>query len=131
MNRSTGTVIAIIAILASQCVVRETKAQGKPAAAPAATKYDKMAKRELQEELKRLQKEVLTAERAAEQAKKESEDAVKAYKLAGENQKGDVLLRMIEAEAKCHKPLENAKQLNADFAAAKNAYLNLLVAEQK
>jgi hypothetical protein len=96
---------------------------------PIVTKYDKMAKKDLQEELKRLQEEVLDAERTAKQFAKKAADAARAYTSATDEEKADALLRMIEAEAAGRKPTERFRQIRADFDAAKRAYLQLLVTE--
>jgi type II secretory pathway component GspD/PulD (secretin) len=101
----------------------------KSDSAPVATKYDEMEKKDLREELKRLQKEVLDAERPARQADEKAAEAARAYKSASDDEKPDALLRMIEAEARSRKSIGGFKRIRSDFDAAQRAYLRLLVAE--
>jgi len=110
-------------------VPRTPKDEEKSDSTRVVTKYDKMEKKDLREQLKRLQKEVLCAERTARQAKEKAAEAAKAYKSASDNAKADALLRMIEANAASHKPTERFRQIRSDFDAAERAYLHLLVTE--
>ncbi len=131
MKKSVAVMVAVMAFLTSPCGAQEVQDQGTPDAAPVVTKYDKLQKTELREELKRLQKEVLFAEHTAEQAREEMGEAFSTYKSTSEDLKADALLRMIEAEANYRQPRDNCAQVNSDFNAAKRAYRNLLLAEQK
>ena len=88
-----------------------------------------MENKDLQDELKRLQKEVLVADRTARQAKEREVEAAKAYESAPDDEKADALLRMIEVDAANRKPLERFQQIRSDLHAAERAYLHLLVAE--
>ena len=110
-------------------VPQAPKDEEKSDSAPVVTKYDKMEKKDLQEQLKRLQKEILGVERAARQAREKAAEAARAYKSASDGAKADVLLRMIEANAASHKPTERFRQIRSDFDAAERAYLHLLVTE--
>jgi len=108
------------------------QAEAGQSAAPAnVTKYDKMEKKQLEEELKKLQKDVLVAEQTAKEACDQAGEAKEAYKSASDEQKPDALLRMIGADAKSRKPDEDYRQARENFEDARRAYLNLLVAEQK
>ena len=110
-------------------VPQAPKDEEKSDSTPVVTKYDKMEKKDLQEQLKRLQKEILGVERAARQAREKAAEAARAYKSASDGAKADVLLRMIEANAASHKPTERFRQIRSDFDAAERAYLHLLVTE--
>jgi type II secretory pathway component GspD/PulD (secretin) len=96
---------------------------------PVVTDYERMDKKELQEGLKRLQKEVLVAERTAKQAKEKAAEGATAYNSASDDEKLDALLRMIEADAASRMPIERFKRIRSDFDAAKRAYFHLLVSE--
>ena len=93
------------------------------------TKYESMEKNDLQEELRRLQKEALDAARMAQQVKEEAAEAATAYKSASEDEKADSLLRMIESEAKSHRPMRHYRQVQSAFEAAQRVYLHLLMVE--
>ncbi len=93
------------------------------------TKYESMEKKDLQEELRRLQKEALDAARMAKQVKEEAAEAARAYKFASDDEKADALLRMIEADAESHKPMRRYRQVQSAFGAAQRAYLHLLIAD--
>jgi hypothetical protein len=127
MHKLILIVIAVAALSATSCVTTQQQEQ-KQQAAPVITKYDKMEQKDLKEELKRLQAEVLVAERAAKQAKEKAGEAAKAYKSASDDDKPVTLLRMIEADAVSRKPIEQYKQVRSDFTAAKCAYHNMLLA---
>jgi hypothetical protein len=105
-----------------------SKDEEKSGRAPVVTMYDKMEKKDLRGELKRLQKAVLDAERMAKQAREKAAEAAKAYKSASDDEKADALLRMIEASAVSRKPIERFKQIRSHFDAAERAYFRLLVA---
>ena len=128
MFKSLAIVIAALGIMLSPCVAQE-QSEPKPDATPVVTRYDKMEKKNLRGELKDLQKDVFVAERAAKQAKENAGEAGKEYKSASDDEKPEALLRMLEADAKCRRPLEHYKQVRSDFNAAKKAYLNLLLKE--
>lgn len=106
-----------------------SKDEEKSDSTPLANKYDKMEKNDLEEELKRLQKEVLVAERIAKKAREKTTKAKMAYQSASDDGKGDALLRKIEADAAGRKPTERFTQIRSDFDAAERAYFRLLVAE--
>ena len=131
MNKAVAAIAAVLAMLTCQGMSQETHALKTEAAAPVATKFDRMEKAQLRAELQKLQKDVLVAEQTARQADAKRLEAYQAYKAATENQKPDALIRMLEADAKSIKPVECLRQLQSDFEAAKRACLNLLVSEQK
>jgi septal ring factor EnvC (AmiA/AmiB activator) len=93
------------------------------------TKYDGMEEKDLREELKRLQREILSAEQTAMEAREKAAEATKAYTSALFDQKPDALLRMIEADAASRKPLDRYRQIRSDFDVAKRAYLHALLAQ--
>ncbi len=130
MNRTVSVIVAALAILTSQGMAQEQQEQKATEAASVVTKYDKMEKKQLQEELKRLQKEVIVAERAAKQARDEQAEAKKAYDSAPDDQKPDALLRMLEAKAKSNKPVEAFAQARSDFDAAIRAYPGIAMCGQ-
>ena len=90
------------------------------------TRYERMKKEDLQEELGRLQGQILDAERTASQAKKTATIAARAYESASDDEKAAALLRMIEAKASSREPNERLQEIFLDFNAAKKAYLRLL-----
>ena len=92
-------------------------------------KYAKLNKKNLQAELKRLQRQSLEAERAVLQARRKYIEADKAHKAAGDDEKGDTLLRVLEAKAAIRKPNERWRRIRTEFEVAQQAYLNRLVAE--
>jgi hypothetical protein len=94
-----------------------------------ATKYDTMDKQPLQEELKRLQRELLVAEEIAQQAAGKARNAARVHQMAADDEKPEALLRKIEAEAASQKPTQAYKRLRSDLSAAERAYYRLLVAE--
>ncbi len=96
-------------------------------AEPAGAKYYKLSKAELQQELKKLQKEVLEAERQTLAADTALSQAGKAYDSATGDRKFDALLRLLEAEAAVQKPQRRYQELKSDFEAAQKAYVQLLV----
>jgi hypothetical protein len=110
-------------------IPRAPKDEEKPDTTPVDIKYEKMEKKDLREELKRLQKEVLDAERVFQQARAKAAQAEKTYRTASDEEKTDALLGKIEADAAGRKPMERFAQIRSEFAAAERAYLNLLVAE--
>ncbi|MFC1453128.1 hypothetical protein ACFLSJ_07295 [Verrucomicrobiota bacterium] len=105
------------------------KRDKKPDTPPVVTKYDKMEKKQLQEELKRLQAEVLVAERTVTQAKEKAAEAENACKSASDDEKPDALLRMIEAGVAEEKAKRPYHQIKGDFQAARRAYAQLLMNE--
>lgn len=139
MKNSVAVVVAVLAILANYGMAQEAQDQNTAEAVPlvtheavpATTKYDKMDKKSLQEELKRLQKEILVAEHAARQAREDANKAGKAYATATDEKKPDLLLAMIEAQAKSEKPYRSFEQVRNDFDAAQRSYRKLLLAEEK
>jgi len=131
MKNSVPVIVAALAILASQGIAQKPQDQKTTEAAPVVIKYDKMEKTQLQAELKKLQKALLVAEQAAKQAITKRDVAKKAYDTASNARKPDALLRMLEADAKSRKPVESLMKMRKDFGAAQQAYINLLLAEQK
>ena len=129
MNRTVSSIVAALAMLTSQGLAQDSQSQKSAEETAAATKYDKLEKAKLQEELKRLQKEILIAEHAAKQATDQSTEAANAYKIATDNRKPELLLEMLDAEARSRKPVENCKRIRADFEAAKRAYIKLILGE--
>ncbi len=129
MVKSLLGIVTVLLIVASPCFAAESKGKPKADVAPAATKYDKLCKKELQEVLKKLQKEVLVAQRKALQATKIRSGADKAYESASDEQKPDALLRMLESRVAAEQPVEHYSRLRRDFFAAQEAYLKLLRAE--
>lgn len=131
MNKSVPVIVVAVTILASYCIAQEALDQGKPEAVPVVSKYDKMQKKDLQEEVKKLQKEVLTAEQTARGVGVRAKEAKEAYNSASNDQKPDALLLMLEAGAKSHKSMVAFKQVQSDFDMAKRAYFNLILDEQR
>jgi len=122
-------IVTVLLIVASPCFAAESKGKPKADVAPAATKYDKLCKKELQEVLKKLQKEVLVAQRKAQEATKIRNGAENAYKAASDEQKPDALLRMLESRVAAEKPVGHYSRLGKDFYEAQEAYLRLLRAQ--
>jgi hypothetical protein len=126
MCKSVVIAIAVLSVTLSPCMAQEQSEQ-KTDTAPVVTKYDKMEKNALQEELKDLQKQVLVVERTAKQARETADEAAKAYKSASDNEKPDALLRMIEDKAASYSPMQIYRETASEFKAAQSAYLDLLV----
>lgn len=95
------------------------------------TGFDKMEKKDLKQELVRLQKEVLDAVRISRRARGKAAEAASAYKSASDDEKAEALFRMIEADAASREPAERYAHLRTDFDAAKRAYLNLLILDSE
>ena len=93
------------------------------------SKYDKMNKKQLQVELKRLQKVVSSTERDYTQSQKDESETKKAYSSASEEQKPDALISMLEAEVKHRWINTRWNQVRSDLRLAKFAYSDLLYAE--
>ena len=93
------------------------------------TRYLKQDKTQLQDELKKLQKELIVAEKTARHADEKRKEAVEVYNSAEEDRQPDLILGMLEAEAQCRKPMAAHKRLCADLDAAKRAYVKLLLTE--
>jgi hypothetical protein len=119
-------VIAALGVMVGVCVAQEKKEQN-PETTPVVTKYDKMDKKALQEELKDLQKQVIVAKRTAEQAKEIADEAAKAYRSASDDEKPDALLRALEAKAASRGPMQMYKKTTSEFQAAQSAYMDLLI----
>jgi len=128
MLKSLAIVVAGLIILASPCLAQAQKKQ-KPDATPAITKYNEMEKGELQGELKRLQKEILVAERTAKQFKQQAAEAAKAYKSASDEEKPDALFRLLEVRVTEKKASRPSRQIKREFQAAQKAYSDLLMNE--
>lgn len=88
-----------------------------------------MNKKQLQGELKRLQKVVSSTERVYTQSKKDEIETQKAYSTAPEEQKPDALISMLEAEVKHRWINTKWNQVRSDLRLAKIAYSKLLYAE--
>jgi hypothetical protein len=114
---------------ASRPVPRSPEDAKKAKTTPKATKYDTMEGKDLQAELKRLQAAVLEARRMALQAGRTENAAQAAYRSAGDDEKADALLRLLEAKAAVRKPRELFRRINAEFQTAQQAYLARLVTE--
>jgi hypothetical protein len=95
---------------------------------PPGAKYFKLTKTQLQQELKKLQKEVLEAEHEAQVATAAYQQVWQAYLSAKGDKKYDALLPYLEAKAAVQKPQRRWQELNRDFEAAQEAYVQLLVA---
>lgn len=91
--------------------------------------YRKLDKTQLQDELRRLQKELIVAESTARHADEQMAEAANAYNSAAEDRQPDLVLGMLEAEAKCTKPMKTFERLRKELDAAKQAYVKLLLAE--
>jgi len=99
-------------------------------AEPAGAKYYKLPKAELQQELKKLQREVLQAERETNAANEALTKAAQAYYRSADGEKKfDALLRFLEAKAAVQKPQRRYQELTGDFDAAQKAYVQLLVTQ--
>jgi hypothetical protein len=142
MKNSIPVILAAFAILASQCVAQEAQVQ-KMTETPSGTKlasivikedvnkYEKMEKKQLQDELRKLLKELPIAEKALTQAKIRKDEATKVVDVASSDEKSDAFFLMMEAQVKCSKAELSLNRMRSDFSAAQHAYLNLLLAEQK
>jgi type II secretory pathway component GspD/PulD (secretin) len=108
---------------------RSPKNAEKVDATPEKAKYDRLGKKNLQAELRRLQGKVLEAEGAVRRARRETTEAEKAHKAAGDDEKADALLRVLEAKAASRKPNERFRRIRWEFEAAQQAYLNRLLTE--
>ncbi len=64
---------------------------------PSITKYENMEKKDLQKELKNLQKQILVAERTSKKTQETLTKARRAYQSASDDEKPDALLCMIKA----------------------------------
>jgi hypothetical protein len=98
---------------------------------PAGAKYYKLSKTELQQELKKLQKELLPVEREVNGPYLALRKAQQDYQSASEEQKFDALLRFLEARAALRKPQFRQQELRYheiqnEFQAAQEAYVKLL-----
>ena len=113
----------------TQRVSQKPKNEKQSGFSRAVNKFDKLDKKQLQEELKRLQKEVLVAEQSSQQAAEKASHAAMIHKSASDDEKANALLRMIEANAARHKPSERYQRVRSDMRAAEKAYYRLLVAE--
>ena len=105
-----------------------SKVNGKANSTHLVAKYERMSKKELREELLRLQNELLDAERVFKQIGRKATDAAEAYKSAPDDEKAEALLRMLEADAASRKPMERYRRVRSAFEAAQQAYLHLLIA---
>ncbi len=92
-------------------------------ASQGASRYQKMSKALLQDEIKRLQKEVLAAERKVEQAKNYIKKASDAYEAASDEDKPEALIRLLDAKAAARKPCDACEKLKKDFLSAQAAYI--------
>jgi hypothetical protein len=63
------------------------------------------------------------------QASTTENQAEAAYRSAGDDEKADTLLRLLEAKAAVRKPSELFRRINAEFQTAQQAYLAQLVTE--
>ena len=129
MPKSLAMAVAVLALIASAAVAQQHKESEQSDAAPVVTKYDRMEKQQLQNELKRLQREVLAARTTGQEAKQRAKEASSAYKSALDDEKPDALLRMLEAQAGSRKPMKAYSRILSDFQSAKRAYSKLLLAE--
>ncbi len=127
MVKSLLGVVAVLLILGSPCLAAESKAKVKTdVIAAKMVEYDKLGKKDLEDVLEGLQKEVLDAERKLGEADSVLTQARRTYRSASYDQKPDALLRMLELMAAVEKPREHSQQLNGDFQAAQRAYLKLI-----
>ena len=126
MFKSLAVVIAALGVMVGVCVAQEEKEQ-MPEATRVVTKYEQMEKKDLRQELKDLQKQILVAERASKQAKETATQAARAYKSASDNEMPDALFRMLEAKAASYAPMQAYSKTRREFKSAQMAYMNLLI----
>jgi len=93
------------------------------------SRFYKMDKKQLQEELKRLLKDYSIAEKAASEADAHAAKAEEAYESAPDEKKPEELLRMLEAQAKRRDPHSKFLGIKKEFEAAKSAYINKIANE--
>jgi hypothetical protein len=130
MHKSIALFVVAMAMTATPSLAKPPALPASPKPAPVG-KYDTMPEKDLREELKKLQKQILVAERTARQAQDDMHKAVRAYNTAADEAKPDALLSMLEVEARVRKPLDEHARLRAEFDAAKRAFVKLLSADKK
>jgi hypothetical protein len=126
MVKSLLGVVAVLLVLGSPCLAAESKAKAKTDAVAAKIEYDKLGKKDLEDVLKSLQKDVLDAEAKVQEAQNAFQRAQWAYTSASRDHKPEALLRMLESQVAIEKPDEHSRQVNRDFQAAQQAYLKLI-----
>ena len=129
MNKTAAAIASVLVILTIQSIAQESQNQKTTEVAIVVSPYSKMGKQQLQEELKRLQKEYTVSLQANNQAVNLASEADKAYNSASNEEKPEALIRKLDAEANSYKTQESFQKKKKEFEAAQYAYIKRLQAE--
>jgi hypothetical protein len=91
--------------------------------------FQSFSKAQLQEELKRLQRDVLAAQEKLTEAKEAEIQPTHAYQSATNEQKPDKLIPMLEAQSRTQRTVLSYNKIKEQFGAAQQAYLQLMEKE--
>ncbi len=98
----------------------------RPVKSSTVEQYQALPKAQLQEELRKLQSEVLVMDQKLSEVRKAERRPMRAYQSASDDQKPDKLIAMLDAQSRTRKAMVACGKVNNEFRAAQQAYLQLL-----
>ena len=128
MAKSVTVLIVSFTIFLTSCATQEVTKTTSKKQVPV-SKYHKMNKEDLQQELRDLQVKYLAAETESRERNDQHREAEKEHRMAAGEEKADALFRKLEKRASLEEAHEAYKNVKREFEKAQDAYKSLLKTE--
>lgn len=125
MAKSVTVLIVLFTIFLTSCATQEVTTTTSKKQIPV-SKYHRMNKADLQQELRNLQIKYLAAETECRERNDQCRKAEKEHMWASGDEKADALFRKLEKRASLEEANEAHKIVKREFEEAQDAYKSLL-----
>jgi len=128
MTKSVRLLILSFIMFVTSCATQEVTKSGSKEQTPV-SKYHKMNKEDLQQELRDLQVKYLAADTESRERNDHYREAEKEHRMATGEEKADALFRKLEKRASLEEAHEAYNNVKREFKEAQDAYKSLLKTE--